>query len=84
MSWLLPDLRSRLTICFSSVFPALEESEIPRSSVASLDAWDSLGSINLYSLIEEEFGIEISMEYVDRLLSFELILAFLEEEIGVS
>ena len=80
----MADVRSRLAHCFSVVFPDLEESEIPRSSVASVSAWDSLGSINLYSLVEEEFGIEISMENLERLLSFELILEFLEEETSVS
>jgi len=80
----LADVRSRLAHCFSVVFPDLEESEIPRSSVASVSAWDSLASINLYSLVEEEFGIEISMEDLERLLSFELILEFLEEETSVS
>jgi acyl carrier protein len=80
----LADARSRLTHCFSVVFPDLTESEIPRSSVASVAAWDSLASINLYSLLEEEFSIEVSMDDLDRLLSFELILEYLEEETGVS
>lgn len=80
----MPDARSRLTQCFSTVFPDLEDSEIPLSSVATVEAWDSLGSVDLYSLVEKEFGIEINMEDVDRLLSFELILEFLNEKVGVS
>jgi len=78
----LPDARSRLIRCFSVVFPNLEEQEIPISSVASVGDWDSLASINIYNLVEEEFGIEISMEDLENLLSFELILEFIESGTG--
>ena len=79
----MPDPRFRLTRCFSVVFPDLTESEILRSSVASVSAWDSLASINLYSLVEEEFGIEISIQDLENLFSFELILEFIEGGTGV-
>ena len=74
----MSDARSRLIHCFSVVFPDLGDQEIPTSNVASVGAWDSLASINLYSLVEEEFGIEISMEDLENLLSFEIILDFVE------
>ena len=74
----MPDARSRLTHCFSVVFPELEEQEIPVSSIASVGAWDSLASINLYSLVEEEFGVEINMDDLENLISFELILGYIE------
>ena len=79
----MPDARSRLIRCFSVVFPNLEEQEIPISGVASVGDWDSLASINIYNLVEEEFGIEISMEDLENLLSFELILEFIEGGTGV-
>ena len=78
----MADVRSRLTHCFSAVFPELDEQEIPLSSVASVGAWDSLASINLYSLVEEEFGIEINMEELEDLISFELILGYIERRYG--
>ncbi len=80
----MADSRARLIRCFSVVFPDLEEREIPLSSMGSVGAWDSLASLNLYSLVEEDFGIEISMEDLERLLSFELILEYIEEKTGVS
>ena len=80
----MDDPRARLMRCFSVAFPDLEEQEIPLSSVGSVGAWDSLASINLYSLVEEEFGIEVSMDDLERLLSFELMLEYVKEEIGVS
>ena len=80
----MPDPRTRLLHCFSVVFPELQEEEIPRSSVASVSAWDSLASINLYSLVEEEFGIEINPEDLENLLSFEMILEYVSGETGAS
>ena len=62
------------------VFPELDEGEIPMASVASVSNWDSLASINLYSLVEEEFGVEINIEDLVDLISFELILRYLEGE----
>jgi len=83
-SWLLPDPMSRLLGCFAIIFPKLQENEIPSSSIASVCDWDSLASINLYSLVEEEFGIEINLEEVAGLFSFELILEYIEGKIGAS
>lgn len=80
----MSDAKSRLIHCFSVVFPDLENQEIPTSNVASVGAWDSLASINLYSLVEEEFGIDISMDDLVNLLSFEMILDFVEGGNGVS
>lgn len=58
--------------------------EIPRSSIGSVGDWDSLASINLYSLVEEEFGIEINLEDIEELLSFGLILKYIRGKIGVT
>ena len=80
----MPDSRSRLLHCFSVVFPELPEEELPRSSVDSVDDWDSLASVNLYSLVEEEFGVEIKLEDLENLLSFELILEYINEGTGIS
>ena len=80
----MSDAKSRLIHCFSVVFPDLEDQEIPTSNVASVGAWDSLAGINLYSLVEEEFGIEISMDDLVNLFSFEMILDFVEGGNGVS
>ena len=80
----MPDARSRLIRCFAVVFPDLEEQEILISSVASVTNWDSLASINLYSLIEEEFNIEIDLPDLENLFSFESILELIEGRTSVS
>lgn len=62
----------RLTECFRSVFPDLSSDEIPRASSASVATWDSLATVTLVSLIEEEFGVTISPDEYEYLVSFDL------------
>jgi len=69
--------------CFSAVFPKLGEAEILNSNVDSVTDWDSLASVTLYSLVEEEFGVEIDPDDLENLLSFELILKYVSEKGGI-
>lgn len=79
----MSDPQSRLLECFSAVFPKLGEAEILNSNVNSVTDWDSLASVTLYSLVEEEFGVEINLEDLEDLLSFERILKYVGEKGGI-
>jgi acyl carrier protein len=79
----MADARERLIRCFSAVFPDLDESEIPRATKASVGAWDSLANFSLLTVIEEEFGIRVDPDDVDRFIAFETILDYLEEKQNV-
>jgi acyl carrier protein len=72
------DVRRRLTRCFSVVFPALSPAEISQAAPVSVGEWDSLATITLLTVIEEEFGIQFPPEDLEQLMSFELILEYLE------
>ena len=67
----------RLTRCFTSVFPALEPEEVRAASVASLEAWDSLASVTLASVVRQEFALEVNMLDLLELDSFEAFRAYL-------
>jgi acyl carrier protein len=73
------ETRSRLIKCFKAVFPALSEAEILLASFTSVADWDSVAAINLLTLVEEEFGIEVPAEDIENLISFALILHYLDE-----
>ena len=73
----LADVHSRLIKCFSLVFPDLSEREIVNASPASVPTWDSIGSVTLFGVIEEEFSIKLKPEDLENFLSFDLILDFL-------
>ena len=72
------DIKQRLTKCFATVFPELSDEEIQRASQVSLASWDSVASITLVNVIEEEFEIQIDLEAVADLVSFELVLDYLK------
>jgi acyl carrier protein len=53
----MTDTRRRLTACFTAVFSTLGEPDVVRASVGAVQGWDSLATINLITVIEEEFRI---------------------------
>jgi acyl carrier protein len=63
---------NKLMKCFSMVFPEVPQVEIPKLSVNNTPEWDSLANIQLTSLIEEEFNIEIKSEELEELNSFDI------------
>jgi acyl carrier protein len=72
------DTRTRLVKCFSAVFPDVSEDEVPRASPASIGSWDSLASATLFTVLEEEFELDIAPEDADQLMSFEQVLDYLK------
>lgn len=56
--------------CFASVFPGLSVDEIRNASAESIGVWDSLSSITLAAVIQQEFGLEIDLDILPNLDSF--------------
>lgn len=80
----MDDIKQRLINCFAIVFPDLSEEEIQRASQASVASWDSVASITLVNVIEEEFSMPIDLGEVADLVSFDLVLAFVTEKHAAS
>ncbi len=74
----MADLRSRLIGCVSGVFPSLPHEEILRASSTTIEAWDSLATVTLVALVEEEFEIQVAPEDLERFTSFQEVLAYLQ------
>jgi acyl carrier protein len=68
----------RVASCFLNVFPDLQTDELPRASTASLAAWDSVAHIFLLTAIAEEFELELATEDYEELISFQLIVDYVE------
>jgi acyl carrier protein len=68
----MPELEDRLASCFAVVFPDLSAAEIRRASNTSVATWDSLATVTLISLIEEEFTISLPPDDFEYLVSFDL------------
>jgi acyl carrier protein len=71
------EIGERLARCFSAVFPQLPETQIPLATPNAVEGWDSMASITLISVIEEEFGIQIEPEDIEHFVSFEMVLNYL-------
>jgi acyl carrier protein len=73
------DEKSRLVDCFSAVFPALNREQIARADQSTLSEWDSMATVTLISVIEDEFHVEIPATEMEKLFSFEGFLKVLTD-----
>jgi acyl carrier protein len=67
----------RLLLCFRAVFGELPDEELLRASISSMEQWDSIATVTLSQVIEEEFQIPFDFELVGELSSFETIAKYL-------
>lgn len=71
-------VRERLMRCFRAVFGSLTPEQIRQASADSVEGWDSVATVTLAALVEEEFGVQLEPTELEQLTSFESILAMLE------
>lgn len=71
--------KARLAKCFVAVFPELTPQEALCASTTTMPEWDSVSSATLVSVIEEEFGIGLSIDALDEFGSFEQIFTHLQK-----
>jgi acyl carrier protein len=73
-------LRERLAQCFRIVFPNLKsDAEAFAASQATLPEWDSVATIMLVNVVEEEFQVQMDFEVIEELTSFDLVLGYLRD-----
>jgi len=76
----MTNIKDRVNLCFSNVFPNIRPEEIPGASTTSLAAWDSVAHVTLLSSVAEEFGVDLEVEDFDELVSYGLIVDYLEKK----
>ena len=77
----MDEQEKRLAACFSAVLPELAPEEISQASAESVESWDSVTTVTLLAVLEEEFGISIDVEDPARFDSFKNILTYLQEAV---
>lgn len=77
----MADLKPKLIRCFLGVFPNLSETDVLQARSSNVAGWDSVASVTLFATVEEEFGLEIDVQDMKDLLSFENLLRYLEKKI---
>ena len=78
------EVERRLKDCFRTVFPDLPEVQISSASQATVSAWDSIATVTLVTIIDQEFGIELDLDKLSQLDSFNSIRACVENQANVS
>jgi acyl carrier protein len=73
----MSEMDTRLTRCFASVFPALSPDEIPKASVESVPAWDSLAAVTLIAVLEQEYDTQIDLMELSELTSYDAVRNYL-------
>jgi acyl carrier protein len=75
----MDELKSRLIRCFEVVFPGLDDSVLSEATMTSIADWDSIATVTLINVVEEEFGVTIDVDNVEQMVSFEAMLKYLAE-----
>lgn len=73
------ETRDRLIRCFQAVFPELSESQAIRAGTSCVAGWDSVATVTLAAVVEEEFEIEFAPEEMETLTSFQSVLDVLTQ-----
>jgi acyl carrier protein len=71
----MDNLDVRLKSVFRAVFPDMRDAD-------SVSNWDSVASVTLYTLVEEEFGAEFDLAEVAEWTSFQEVRASVEKRFG--
>jgi acyl carrier protein len=75
------DISARLTKCFQTVFPDLPETSISTARQDSVPAWDSVATIMLVNVVEDEFRIQMDLERLPEFSSFDAISAYVADTV---
>ena len=75
----MDNLDNRLLHCFSSVFPELNEDQIRDASIDSVHGWHSLASVRLFAVLQEEFGLKVSLADLADLTSFSAVQNYVRQ-----
>jgi acyl carrier protein len=80
----MSDTRDRLLRCFAAVptFAGLAPSELASASPKTVATWDSMATVTLVSLVEEEFQVSIAPDEFENLTSFESFLETIERALS--
>lgn len=76
------DVQERLANCFLTVFPGLTPEQVVEASPMTVAAWDSVTTLTLLTVLEDEFGVTVDYEKAGDLASFRQILSFVESRVS--
>jgi len=63
-------VRRRLTRVFTAILPQVDTANIENATMDNTENWDSLATLSLFTLAEEEFGIKLGLDLIVSTKSF--------------
>jgi acyl carrier protein len=75
------ELNRRVYRCFQEIFPGLPESQIESASTETVGDWNSMTTINLVLLLEEEFATQLEPEDIEQLRSYPTVLETIRRKV---
>jgi acyl carrier protein len=75
-------VKARLRDCFAAVFPSAAPDELEQASTETLPGWDSLATVTLVAVVEEEFGVVLELDDLEQLTSFERVYQLVEAKLA--
>jgi acyl carrier protein len=79
----MDSVHRRLTTCFRAVLPRYS-GDIAQANPAEDKDWDSLTTVTLLSLIQEEFNIQIPTDALEQFGSFQTAESYLRRRLSDS
>jgi len=76
------ELEARLVRCYQAVFPMLDEAAVRTATPDHVPTWDSLATVTLLRLVEEEFEEPIDLLDLNE-PGFESLLSYLLQRLPV-
>jgi acyl carrier protein len=73
------DIETRVHQCFALVFPDLSEAQIKEAVLDKTPEWDSLSTVTLLTVLEEQFAIQIPFTDVAKMISFRSTVDYLRD-----
>jgi len=78
----MDEQNKRLLTCFRTVFGELPDAELMKATTSTLAAWDSVASITLVNVIEEEFQIQLDYDAIPEMTSYEAVAKYVSAADG--
>jgi acyl carrier protein len=76
------EIEKRLVTTFEAVFPDMSPEQIRAAEQPNVEAWDSIAAINLITVVEEQFEVELDFEELSRQTSFQALADYLAGVVG--
>ena len=75
-------IQKRLSRIFNKAFPSVEVAEAPSATMDNVQGWDSIATLTLFMLCEEDFGIKLGYDRIAETKSFNDLFKLLESKLS--